>query len=275
MPTEREYHRSSAIDDLDGVEDTEDIEDTESTDVGERDEDDENEKSEDTDDTDDTDGDIDHRTKRRRIDSGEVHVYGHRDDGDSDTDASIQLVAEREVSEEEEGEEDLDLLQALEESQQRNPHYYVGQVERETSAAEAGHESTADTTAAAPMAATSGIQAVSETTPYPETIDLEAEVAEQQVVEVPESEILTEAPTITPTVHKSVKDYRCPICFEPPDTAVMTPCGHVFCLGCLFQMVNSSRTHRRSGHCALCRTEVKLRDVRMIVLRKNRVKKEQ
>lgn len=105
-----------------------------------------------------------------------------------------------------------------------------------------------------------------------ETIDLEDEAAEQQVVDVPAVENDEEAPP-KPAVNKAVRAYQCPICFDPPDTAVMTPCGHIFCVACLFQMVNSSRSHRKSGNCALCRSEVKLRDIRLVVLRKKRVRK--
>lgn len=105
-----------------------------------------------------------------------------------------------------------------------------------------------------------------------ETIDLEDEAAEQQVKDVPREENEQENPP-KPPANKAVREYHCPICFEPPDTAVMTPCGHIFCVACLFQMVNSSRTHRKSGNCALCRSEVKLKDIRLVVLRKLRVKK--
>ncbi|GCE97167.1 hypothetical protein ZYGM_004188 [Zygosaccharomyces mellis] len=105
-----------------------------------------------------------------------------------------------------------------------------------------------------------------------ETIDLEDEAAEQQVRDVPQEENEAQTPP-KPPENKAVREYHCPICFDPPDTAVMTPCGHIFCVACLFQMVNSSRTHRKSGNCALCRSEVKLRDIRLVILRKQRVKK--
>lgn len=105
-----------------------------------------------------------------------------------------------------------------------------------------------------------------------ETIDLEDEAAEQQVKDVPQEERESES-SPKPPLNKAARGYHCPICFEPPDTAVMTPCGHIFCVTCLFQMVNSSRTHRKSGNCALCRSEVKLRDIRLVILRKARIKK--
>ena len=120
----------------------------------------------------------------------------------------------------------------------------------------------------------------------PSMVDLEA--AEQQVIEITDDEEgedekeNEEGSGITgredsgsaPVQFKAARDYRCPICFDPPDTALITPCGHIFCCDCLFQMVNSSRTQRRSGHCALCRKDVPLRNVRMVILRKKRVKKE-
>ena len=120
----------------------------------------------------------------------------------------------------------------------------------------------------------------------PSIVDLEA--AEQQVIEITDDEeeeeekeneegngtTGKETSGSAPVQFKAARDYRCPICFDPPDTALITPCGHIFCCDCLFQMVNSSRTQRHSGHCALCRKDVPLRSVRMVILRKKRVKKE-
>lgn len=103
-----------------------------------------------------------------------------------------------------------------------------------------------------------------------EAIDLDAE--EQQVLEISDEDFQDENKT-PPKEYGAAKDYRCPICFDPPETALMTLCGHVFCCSCLFQMVNSSRTCRQFGHCALCRSKVYLKDVRMIILRKKQVKK--
>ncbi|CCF60552.1 hypothetical protein KAFR_0K01980 [Kazachstania africana CBS 2517] len=105
-------------------------------------------------------------------------------------------------------------------------------------------------------------------------IDLDAEAAEQQVIEIPDEEVMSNKESSeTPIMYKAARDYRCPICFDPPEVAMMTPCGHVFCCDCLFQMVNSSRTYRKLGHCALCRKDVRLHDIRMLILKKKRIKK--
>ncbi|AMD20461.1 HDL283Cp [Eremothecium sinecaudum] len=103
----------------------------------------------------------------------------------------------------------------------------------------------------------------------------------QQVVEIQDEADETASSTSGPNLsaevrleHKRASDYVCPICFDPPDVALMTPCGHVFCAVCLFQMVNSSRGYRRNGQCALCRKDVKLKDVGLIILRKKRVRKD-
>ncbi|CAI4038588.1 hypothetical protein SMKI_05G1990 [Saccharomyces mikatae IFO 1815] len=103
-----------------------------------------------------------------------------------------------------------------------------------------------------------------------DAIDLDAE--EQQVLVISDDDFQEEAKEDSKE-YGAAKDYRCPICFEPPETALMTLCGHVFCCSCLFQMVNSSRTCRQFGHCALCRSKVYLKDVRLIILRKKQVKK--
>ncbi|CUS21520.1 LAQU0S03e04456g1_1 [Lachancea quebecensis] len=91
----------------------------------------------------------------------------------------------------------------------------------------------------------------------------------QQVVEISDDE----APRSPRPEHKRALDYRCPICFDPPEAALVTPCGHVFCTECLFQMVNSSRGQRSAGHCALCRRDVRFKDVRLVIMRKKRIRK--
>ncbi|QEU62813.1 Slx8 [Kluyveromyces lactis] len=78
----------------------------------------------------------------------------------------------------------------------------------------------------------------------------------------------------TPLETKKAADYVCPICMEPPEAALVTKCGHIFCTTCLYGMVNSSKGNgRRNGLCALCRENVKLQDLRLIVMRKNRIRK--
>lgn len=111
------------------------------------------------------------------------------------------------------------------------------------------------------------------------TIDLDKEEQLQQVVEILDDEDdereLTKSQK-PPETYKPIKEYLCPICFEPPDIAMVTTCGHVFCCDCLFQMVNNSNPSRNpnntsnamSGLCALCRSKVDLRHVVMMKLRK-------
>lgn len=103
-----------------------------------------------------------------------------------------------------------------------------------------------------------------------EPIDLEAEVEEQQAVE----EITDEPePSSVTKVYKAARDYQCPICLEPPENACIAPCGHIFCVTCLFRMVNNSKGQRKIGLCALCRKEIQFRQVKVVILRKKRVKK--
>ncbi|AAS54202.1 AGL289Cp [Eremothecium gossypii ATCC 10895] len=108
-------------------------------------------------------------------------------------------------------------------------------------------------------------------------VDVEAEARLQQVVEIPDEEVGEEQTRLggdRPVECKKAMDYKCPICFDPPEAALMTPCGHIYCTVCLFQMVNSSRGYRRNGQCALCRKDVKLKEVGLVVLRKKRVRKQ-
>ncbi|SCU87145.1 LAMI_0D04918g1_1 [Lachancea mirantina] len=98
---------------------------------------------------------------------------------------------------------------------------------------------------------------------------------EQDSAQAPANEPVDTETRVQRTQIRRALDYRCPICFEPPDTALVTSCGHVFCAECVFQMVNSSRGHRKSGKCALCRKDVRLNDLRLTILRKKRVRKVQ
>ncbi|CAG99352.1 SUMO-targeted ubiquitin ligase complex subunit SLX8 [Kluyveromyces lactis] len=107
----------------------------------------------------------------------------------------------------------------------------------------------------------------------------EEQIKAQQVIEI-DDEDETEGHksgkdmSETPLETKKAADYVCPICMEPPEAALVTKCGHVFCTTCLYGMVNSSKGNgRRNGLCALCRENVKLQDLRLIVMRKNRIRK--
>ncbi|QHS72905.1 SUMO-targeted ubiquitin ligase complex subunit SLX8 [Saccharomyces paradoxus] len=135
----------------------------------------------------------------------------------------------------------------------------------------ANTSSASPTLEAAPPATNPGTNSKEQTVDLTtDAIDLDAE--EQQVLQISDDDFQEETKEV-PKEYGAAKDYRCPICFEPPETALMTLCGHVFCCPCLFQMVNSSRTCRQFGHCALCRSKVYLKDVRLIILRKKQVKK--
>ncbi|KAI8038148.1 hypothetical protein M5D96_009189 [Drosophila gunungcola] len=46
------------------------------------------------------------------------------------------------------------------------------------------------------------------------------------------------------------KIYRCPICHKPPVEKVVTNCGHLFCLGCLTNVLQAG------PWCPRCQTEV-------------------
>ncbi|CDO94404.1 unnamed protein product [Kluyveromyces dobzhanskii CBS 2104] len=107
----------------------------------------------------------------------------------------------------------------------------------------------------------------------------EEQIKAQQVIEIDDEDEaeghkggkdLSETPLET----KKAADYVCPICMEPPEAALVTKCGHVFCTPCLYGMVNSSKGNgRRNGLCALCRENVKLQDLRLIIMRKSRIRK--
>lgn len=116
--------------------------------------------------------------------------------------------------------------------------------------------------------------------PNNQIVDLESEALLQQVIEIQDDEdedetnIKTTIQDNKPVKYKSAAQYICPICFDPPYAALVTLCGHVFCTECLFHMINSSRSYKKCGQCALCRKDIKLKDVRMVILKMKRVLKD-
>ena len=218
--------------------------------------------------------------------------------------AVVEIIGERalENTSEEDGDDDLSLFRALEEdpgSDHNTCNNDSGNHDRETMHTEEPEASsgnnitltnnveelhtidvlsqTANTPSASPMLDAAPPTTNPGTNSKEQTVDLTADAIdldaeEQQVLQISDDDFQEETKE-APKEYGAAKDYRCPICFEPPETALMTLCGHVFCCPCLFQMVNSSRTCRQFGHCALCRSKVYLKDVRLIILRKKQVKK--
>ncbi|CEP60237.1 SUMO-targeted ubiquitin ligase complex subunit SLX8 LALA0_S01e06128g [Lachancea lanzarotensis] len=92
----------------------------------------------------------------------------------------------------------------------------------------------------------------------------------QTAVEIPDEE------PISREHHgfRRARDYKCPICFDTPEVALYTPCGHIFCIECIFEMINSVKANRRVGQCALCRRDVSLGKIKLLKLRKKRVPKD-
>lgn len=186
---------------------------------------------------------------------------------ESDSDSSLKVISEcgfmdGPVSEENEDDDEDDdyLFRALNEAGEED--------EMETSALRESSEETTDVEGRGPVVfkTEKGVKRA----PAMEPIDLEAEIEEQQAVE----EVADQCElSVQPKVYKAVKDYKCPICFEPPENASIASCGHIFCVSCLFQMVNHSRNQKKSGVCALCRKEIQFRQVKIVILRKKRVKK--
>lgn len=193
--------------------------------------------------------------KRRRLDEGDSDISTDISQAGSESDGSIQVLGiSRRTPEDEENYDDNDddyecILRALNENEDQNG---ANRESRDRS-------SEASTNVNLVEAISSDDESGKESESV-EAIDLE-------------TELLSQKRENGGTPHKAVRDYRCPICFDPPENATITRCGHTFCASCLFQMVNSSRTSRKSGQCALCRKDVKLQQVKMVVLKKKRVLK--
>lgn len=108
---------------------------------------------------------------------------------------------------------------------------------------------------------------------------IDSDVEEQQVVEIlddEEEDLELKKSRKPPESYKPIREYKCPICFEPPERALMTQCGHVFCCDCLFQMVNNSNPSRNLqnsylGLCALCRSKVDLRTVVLLKMKRKQM----
>lgn len=205
--------------------------------------------------------------KRRRLNEGEsdysTQILLGQDVMDSDGSIEVVDVRRREADcsdEDDNGDDDDDdfILRALNDTDAESD----GGAEVECRDASSGDSTDANVIESVPSDEEDVEQAG-----FLEMIDLEAEVLEEQAVDTVNER------SVSPTAQKAVRDYLCPICFDPPENSVITPCGHTFCASCLFQMVNSSRTPRKSGQCALCRHDVGLRDIKMVILKKKRVRK--
>ncbi|KAK9447258.1 uncharacterized protein V1518DRAFT_421755 [Limtongia smithiae] len=63
-----------------------------------------------------------------------------------------------------------------------------------------------------------------------------------------------ERPTESSTI---LSDFSCVICFDQPDVVVATPCGHLYCINCVFRALSSGRKANRTyGECSICRRKV-------------------
>lgn len=60
-------------------------------------------------------------------------------------------------------------------------------------------------------------------------------------------------------------EYNCPICFCPPTSAVLTPCGHIMCGSCLFSAIETAMQRARmngyggealEARCPVCRAKL-------------------
>ncbi|KAG0673338.1 hypothetical protein C6P43_001408 [Kluyveromyces marxianus] len=107
----------------------------------------------------------------------------------------------------------------------------------------------------------------------------EDQIRAQQVIEVDdendsEVDYSKKSTSEMPLETKKAADYVCPICMEPPEAALVTKCGHIFCTTCLYGMINSSKGNgRKNGLCALCRENVRPQELRLVIMRKQRIRK--
>lgn len=195
----------------------------------------------------------DESRKRRRLNEGEsdasTDISQEQDCSESDGSIEVVSVNRRVPEPDDEDDDDTDfILRALNESDGESDENGVGRSSRESTDINV-------------------VETIPSDEEVIEAIDLEAEILGQK------NEDSGNERSVTPAPHKPVRDYQCPICFDPPENSVITPCGHTFCVSCLFQMLNSSRGPKKNGLCALCRKSVAIRDIKMIKLKKKRVRK--
>ena len=71
---------------------------------------------------------------------------------------------------------------------------------------------------------------------------------------------------------KLEEEETCPICLEELDdlTKTITPCGHIYCAGCIGNMKNVA--HNTQMKCAMCRNKFKLDD--LVVIKSNTIDKD-
>lgn len=74
---------------------------------------------------------------------------------------------------------------------------------------------------------------------------------------------------------KKLVNVQCPICFDDISKATVTSCGHIFCLECIEQSLNSSNARGQihsgqhgKGLCPLCRKMVTFKETILIRAKK-------
>lgn len=69
---------------------------------------------------------------------------------------------------------------------------------------------------------------------------------------------------------KSFNQLQCPICFDDVSQAMVTPCGHIFCLECIQKSISSSAARGQTGGrlgtglCPLCRKLIHFKDTTLL-----------
>ncbi|KAK9382798.1 uncharacterized protein V2V93DRAFT_366001 [Kockiozyma suomiensis] len=66
-----------------------------------------------------------------------------------------------------------------------------------------------------------------------------------------------------PTESSSIlSDFSCVICFDQPDILALTPCGHMYCMDCIWRaLTTGAKATTAGGECPICRRKVQLKKV--------------
>jgi SNF2 family DNA or RNA helicase len=99
-------------------------------------------------------------------------------------------------------------------------------------------------------------------------LDYSSATAKEQALKTLEEKIKRTEESIKSIQQRieNFKDEMCPICYDEPQEPVLTPCcSRVFCGGCMLHCLTRNPT------CPMCRTGVKLKDLRKVVKSKTEI----
>lgn len=84
-------------------------------------------------------------------------------------------------------------------------------------------------------------------------------------------DMLKEPPPSDLKAKKGLSSFKCPVCYDEPQNAVVVTCGHMYCSDCVTKALSvGSRATRSKGICCVCRKPVKFSSIVALEIRQGK-----